>query len=852
MLDRVRAGDVDAVRAVAKTLTETERRRLAPSVIRLLRDVRQAYVGAVVDKKWPHSGEPESVLRSVQVLALGTMTPAELRKAGAWAMPPFELAYEALTNRSIPLADFVDAIADENPTRWNSGFKLMRALVRARLVEQPANPGYILAMINGLAPQKLTVYEALKADPGLMSHEIWRLFEVEGGGEASLATHDKYTSEDQSWGSALTRLSSEGLLSRDRLLGASLAALQRDFAAFRAGWFSRFHESLLPTRDERSDRQLDYLNLVSSSIPATVSFAIRALVDAGGVSDEAVDRLRPALDSKATSTVKGALRLLDPSPRGGMLVAEALPQASRDAQSELVGFLERLPDLEPAVRSALGAAAPNVAPSLRARVAKLAGAKVGAFPAATGGQEPVMGQATLRAPIETLSGLIELLAVVLEGVDNAHEFERALDGTSRLCDRRAETLRRLDPVVRRARKLLATDRSAPFAGVSPRSDFANLILAWTSGATLEVPPLSGRRFGLLPSRTPMPRKSVLGYLSLRVHEVAARAARGQQQPLLSLPTASGGAIDMASLASRRKELQRLRIKPDDADAIQAALRAGEVPAPPEIRFEFGSEVSSHTYKEKTYTHVHFHIGVDPAPRAEPTLADVPGLFIAALSAGGFRRGEADYCGVGSDGPGGLSEAVRWVSTVWPSHREPFYAKGAAELGQNIDWWEARWHVRYFLEPLLLPAEQIGEMARLVIALGLGAKEPGERSSAIDVFVVAIRESRLDPIRLGQVLARLCDQHVVKPGRLASSLGDAGRVSTQHMDAVVRVIETMVAGLHGSPPRDLAVLIAVLSDSLAALEQRLTHQAAIAYLSGIEGSGKAASLAKSLVGVSGSS
>jgi hypothetical protein len=76
MLDRVRAGDVDAVRAVAKTLTETERRRLAPSVIRLLRDVRQAYVGAVVDKKWPHSGEPESVLRSVQVLALGTMTPA--------------------------------------------------------------------------------------------------------------------------------------------------------------------------------------------------------------------------------------------------------------------------------------------------------------------------------------------------------------------------------------------------------------------------------------------------------------------------------------------------------------------------------------------------------------------------------------------------------------------------------------------------------------------------------------------------------------------------------------------------------------------------------------------------------
>ncbi len=828
MIDLVRNGDVDRVRAALKPMTEKERRAIAPTAIRMLREVRAAHIGAVTNKAWPYAGESRAVLNATQVLALGTMTAAELRKAGRWALPPTDLAYEALTARSILLADYVDAIAEEPPTRWNSTFKLMRSIVRAGLVEQPANPGYILAMISGLEEPRTGVYKALMSDPDLLKHEVWRLFEVEGGGETSLAAHDKYTPEQLGWDAALIRLSADGLLPRDRLLDVSLAALRRDFAAFRAGWFSRFHEAMHPTRDERRARVIDYLALLTSPTPATVSFAVQALVEAGGVSDEHVDQLRPALDAKATSTVKGALRLLPRTQRSAALVAEALVQASREAQPNLIGFLERLPELGPDVRGALVAAAPNIAPSLRGRLTKLTGEKLEHVGEAV--DQPPPQAASLRPPVESLHELVEVLAGVLERMDDVHELERALDGVSRLCDRSAETVRRLDPIARRARQVLEGAHAAPFGGVSPRADFANLILAWADGRAPKA----------------APRRSVLGFLSMRVYEVAARAASGKPQPILSLPTARGGAIDPATLASRREALRRLRIKPGDADAIQAALRGGEIASPPYIRFEFGTDVTSHTYKARTFTHVQFHVRVTPPPRRRPELTDVPGLFIAALLAEGHEPGEADYCRVGDGLASGLRDVVRWVATVWPSHREPFYARGAAELGRNIDWWQAMWHTRHFFEPLLLADEPIGEMARLLIAEGLGAKEPGERSTSTDVFVAATSQRRLDAVALGEVLARLCDQREVKPARLATSLGDAARVSSRHADAVVAVIESMLGSLHGPPPTDLAALLSVLSDSLAGLDRRLSTPVAVAYLSGIEGSGKAARLAKSLV------
>lgn len=317
--------------------------------------------------------------------------------------------------------------------------------------------------------------------------------------------------------------------------------------------------------------------------------------------------------------------------------------------------------------------------------------------------------------------------------------------------------------------------------------------------------------------------------------------------MLSLPTAPGGAIDPSVLASRRREHARLEIQAGRADALQAALRAGEISLPERFRFEYGSKVETRSYQGKTYKQIWFYMRVDPPLSDEPRLDRVPELFLAALGDGWTPASprDAEYCGAWARGPAGLSEAVRWVATVWPANREPYYAGGAAEIGQNSEWWQARWHARHFLEPLLLPTEPIGEMARLLLAVGLGAKEAGERTLATDVLVTVVRENRLDGVALARTLARLYDGQAMSGSRLAASLADAGRVSRQHAEAMVTIIEHALASLQGPPPADLHALLGALSDLLATAGRGLQIAGARNYLSGLDGSGKAAALAKSL-------
>ncbi len=186
VVDQVLAGDLEAVRAAVKDLPEVDRRRLARSAIRLLRDVTDhtyfdrdtrheladAYIKHNRGKVWPYQGERARVRECAEVLALATVTPSEFRKFGAGFLPSDELALETLINRSTDLEGFVDAIADDTPRRWNSRFRLMRSLVQAGRIGAPANPGYILHMINAFGGRHPTIYDDLKADStGLLEEE---------------------------------------------------------------------------------------------------------------------------------------------------------------------------------------------------------------------------------------------------------------------------------------------------------------------------------------------------------------------------------------------------------------------------------------------------------------------------------------------------------------------------------------------------------------------------------------------------------------------------------------------------------------------------------------------------------
>src|SRR5262249_33659113 len=88
-------------------------------------------------------------------------------------------------------------------------------------------------------------------------------------------------------------------------------------------------------------------------------------------------------------------------------------------------------------------------------------------------------------------------------------------------------------------------------------------------------------------------------------------------------------------------------------------------------------------------------------------------------------------------------AIRWGSTVWPAGREAWFAAGTCLFGRNLDWWEAQWGNRTYLEPMLDPDVPLKTMALLLLVLGLAAKEPSESGLATDALIASIEDGRLD-------------------------------------------------------------------------------------------------------------
>lgn len=138
---------------------------------------------------------------------------------------------------------------------------------------------YVLAMVGGLGgrhEQEVRLF-MLRHDHALRDQVFWRVFEVEGGGEISLANIDKFSREEFNWHNTVVLLANEGTLERGRVLRGCLEALNRDFSAYRAGWFSRVYASLAPTPEETAADQPLLRLCLGSSITATVSLGVKQL-----------------------------------------------------------------------------------------------------------------------------------------------------------------------------------------------------------------------------------------------------------------------------------------------------------------------------------------------------------------------------------------------------------------------------------------------------------------------------------------------------------------------------------------------------------------------------------------------
>jgi Family of unknown function (DUF6493) len=134
---------------------------------------------------------------------------------------------------------------------------------------------------------------ALAGDPGLLEHEIWRLFTDPGVGQEMEDRH-QVTSWDQlvvgdQWADALVVLVAGGHLDRGRLIDECLDAFLRDFPPNHVGWYASLHDRLAPAPDEAAARSPRYLALLAANSKPGISLGQRIcaeLLDAG--------RLEPA------------------------------------------------------------------------------------------------------------------------------------------------------------------------------------------------------------------------------------------------------------------------------------------------------------------------------------------------------------------------------------------------------------------------------------------------------------------------------------------------------------------------------------------------------------------------------
>ena len=507
-------------------------------------------------------------------------------------------------------------------------------------------------------------------------------------------------------------------------------------------------------------------------------------------------------------------------------------------------------------------------------------------------------------PITDLDGLLEMCAQVVEDDTQVDQVERVLDGLSRLADQRPTNFDAIvKPLLRRVEKRLSHGL-VPFAGQSVAADICAAVYGWVSGTVwaTSVRRRSGGYTLRCQSSLPMRQEcveyfpcSIQAFLSQRAFEIADRIARRHTTPLLSAPTHSGGWIDPMDLARRVNAyageasetdvvLAMLRMAPerkcdalshlDDRDvremtsAVRYALGG---PAPREFptnplwiaafrsrepwsdlpeshranqrgpdaatsaRYQVGCETQTYGHGEEVYSFSYPVVTVTPSSTPEET-SRIPTCAL-------HHNPTTPYDGIGYGREPGM---IRWASTVWPIARESYFAMGCRELGRNVDWNEAAWHVRSYMEPLLDDATPLRQIGLQLLLIGLAAKEPGESGLAVDIAIQAMRDGRLGTSNLGDSLASSLSAKWLKLSRWAKSFRSVTEVSPLHAHITLHAWQRALGASDLPLPRGAGDVLELMLEVGEQLQCGIIHQPCRVVLERLKGKTKAARYAKQLL------
>lgn len=622
----VRARNASRVRQLLRDATEAERRACASELKVFLDEPDEP--GAEWRRRL--AGSP----------AFGTAAVGLARGAGpayrAWQGVDLGTGTGETPSQTVRDA-IVGVLADRNPP-WLSGFadrmlreqwaylrwkhwQVVRDLVRCGLIEKPDRPEYTTAMVAGIYQwepwHEQPALTALRADPGLLDDEVWRLFSVP---EAGAELDNGYTG----WDEALTTLAAEGTIDRGRLLDACLDAFIKDFPPNHVGWYIRLHDQLAPTSDEKTARAGKYLALLSAGSKTGVTLGQRecgALLDAGLLDPRAFLAASAAAllfpqKSAATAQLKLIGRLIKAHPEVSddalATAATAFQHEREDVQAAALNLIKKhgLPAddaARAAVESLAAALSPVIAPDAVTLGLAPALSPVSAIRDDAGEPAPSVWDKRVDH-VDDPGELVQLLARLIEDASDVLAVERAVAGAVRLASLPlAERARLAGPLLKRAREQ-SWGPDAVWLNSATEAQLAFLTIAWATGE-LSVRTYPGWMDEEEPNIWPPleskpdpadwdPADPVHGVLDARLWEACHLIIAGPGGPLLAEPEFTDGTISPATHLRRltrwrpgsggppRNDVEcallRLALGADDAfwEAWDAApvVAAGEVPS----------------------------------------------------------------------------------------------------------------------------------------------------------------------------------------------------------------------------------------------------------------------------------
>jgi len=193
--------------------------------------------------------------------------------------------------------------------------------------------------------------------------------------------------------------------------------------------------------------------------------------------------------------------------------------------------------------------------------------------------------------------------------------------------------------------------------------------------------------------------------------------------------------------------------------------------------------------------------------------------------------------------------IEYFAMQWPLNPESYYQSGATSLADRIDEDSSREVPAHcFLSALFDQSRAWGEVAHLVLCLGLVSKSADARGFAIDALITGIETGHADRDVIVAVLGKLSGGGVLKLNRLTAALQSVAIASPLHQWWTAQIVASVITS-SGKPPAQGHYLYELALECMAPLNLRPDEEM-LAVLNQLKGSSKAARLARELAACDG--